>query len=159
MRTKLCTTLYEDSGLADGGLLILPKHLLSMSLKFETKEKFHVITVEEPELTASLSAELMQAAETIRSGEKDPGIRNLILVMTPVQRIELPAAEALASMQAAFYESSASFVICCLQPGVQKTLELAELLDLLNTTPTESEAWDIVQMEEIERELLGGDED
>jgi hypothetical protein len=29
-----------------------------------------------------------------------------------------------------------------------------ELLDLMNITPTESEAWDIVQMEEIERELL-----
>jgi len=31
------------------------------------------------------------------------------------------------------------------------------LLDLLNVTPTESEAWDIVQMEEIEREMLGND--
>jgi hypothetical protein len=30
-----------------------------------------------------------------------------------------------------------------------------ELFDFLNCTPTESEAWDIVQMEEIERELLG----
>jgi hypothetical protein len=27
------------------------------------------------------------------------------------------------------------------------------ILDDLNTTPTASEAWDIVQMEEIEREL------
>ena len=29
---------------------------------------------------------------------------------------------------------------------------------MLNITPTESEAWDIVQMEEIERELLDGDD-
>ena len=29
-----------------------------------------------------------------------------------------------------------------------------ELLEIMNITPTESEAWDIVQMEEIERELL-----
>ena len=28
----------------------------------------------------------------------------------------------------------------------------------MNVTPTESEAWDIVQMEEIERELLDGDD-
>jgi hypothetical protein len=28
----------------------------------------------------------------------------------------------------------------------------------MNVTPTESEAYDIVQMEEIERELLGGDD-
>ena len=30
-------------------------------------------------------------------------------------------------------------------------------LEQLNVTPTESEAWDIVQMEEIERELLDDD--
>ena len=33
-------------------------------------------------------------------------------------------------------------------------LDAAELLEIMNVTPTESEAWDIVQMEEIERELL-----
>ncbi len=34
-------------------------------------------------------------------------------------------------------------------------LEENELLEVMNVTPTVSEAWDIVQMEEIERELLG----
>lgn len=132
-----------------------------MPFKFDTKEKFHVITVEEPELTASLSAELSRIAHQILSPETHslPAVRNLILVMTPVQRIELPAAESLAELQASFYEAGASLVICCLQPGVEKTLELADLLDLMNITPTESEAWDIVQMEEIERELLGGEEE
>ena len=40
-----------------------------------------------------------------------------------------------------------------LQKQVEKYLDEKELLDLMNITPTESEAWDIVQMEEIEREL------
>jgi hypothetical protein len=43
-----------------------------------------------------------------------------------------------------------------LQPAVEEKLDQLELLEILNVTPTESEAWDIVQMEEIERELLGG---
>ena len=34
-----------------------------------------------------------------------------------------------------------------------------ELLEVMNVTPSESEAWDIVQMEEIERELLGDGDD
>jgi hypothetical protein len=38
-------------------------------------------------------------------------------------------------------------------------LDELDLTDILNITPTESEAWDIVQMEEIERELLGNDAD
>ena len=37
-------------------------------------------------------------------------------------------------------------------------LEKLELAELWNITPSESEAWDIVQMEEIERELLDGDD-
>ena len=53
------------------------------------------------------------------------------------------------------HEKNNSFVICSLQPGVEKMLDKAGLLEIMNVTPTESEAWDIVQMEEIERELLG----
>jgi len=34
--------------------------------------------------------------------------------------------------------------------------ESEDLPDVLNITPTESEAWDIVQMDEIERELMNG---
>jgi hypothetical protein len=47
--------------------------------------------------------------------------------------------------------------MCNLQAGIKDKLEKNDLLDLMNVTPTESEAWDIVQMEEIERELLRGD--
>ena len=131
-----------------------------MPYKFDSKEKFHVITVDEPELTASLSAELEDRVSNLLTQDpNNPTVRNLILVMAPVERIELTAAESLAELQASFYASGASFVICCLQPAVEKTLELADLLDLMNITPTESEAWDIVQMEEIERELLSGEEE
>jgi hypothetical protein len=45
-----------------------------------------------------------------------------------------------------------------MQKKVEEFLDRDELLEMMNVTPTESEAWDIVQMEEIEREILGGDE-
>jgi hypothetical protein len=41
-----------------------------------------------------------------------------------------------------------------LQPGVEAALKEAGVYEMMNITPTESEAWDILQMEEIERELL-----
>jgi hypothetical protein len=56
-------------------------------------------------------------------------------------------------MQELFYSQNASFVICGLQTGVSKQLESAGVLERMNIVPTESEAKDIVQMEEIEREL------
>ena len=43
---------------------------------------------------------------------------------------------------------------CCMQPAVEEWLDAQGLLEIMNVTPTESEAWDIVQMEEIEREFL-----
>jgi hypothetical protein len=40
-----------------------------------------------------------------------------------------------------------------MQSQIETYLDEKELLELMNVTPTESEAWDIVQMEEIEREI------
>ena len=56
------------------------------------------------------------------------------------------------------YQENASFVSCCLQKPVEDFLTNSELIELFNITPTESEAWDIVQMEEIERELMDGED-
>jgi anti-anti-sigma regulatory factor len=78
--------------------------------------------------------------------------------MGSVAAVDEAAAQVLARVQQAFYEHNASFVICELQPGVEDALDELEILELMNVTPTESEAWDIVQMEEIERELLDGEE-
>ena len=69
--------------------------------------------------------------------------------------MEENAAEALVKIQQKFYEQNASFVICEMQKPVEKFLEQNNLLKMMNVTPTQSEAWDIVQMEELEREFLG----
>ncbi|MDB5251503.1 MAG: anti-sigma-factor antagonist [Flaviaesturariibacter sp.] len=73
--------------------------------------------------------------------------------------MEEEGAECLAKTQQLFYEGGASFVICEMEPELEAILDNLDLLEILNVTPTESEAWDIVQMEEIERELLGDEED
>ena len=85
-------------------------------------------------------------------------IKNVVLDLSSVKSMEEEAAEVLARAQQKFYESEASFVICNLTPGLEAFLDEKELLELMNVTPTESEAGDIVQMEEIERELLGEDD-
>ena len=89
-------------------------------------------------------------------GAKSP--KNLVLNLGQVARWELPVIAQLADGQATFYENNTSFVICCLSDSLQDTLDLTEYAEIMNMTPTESEAWDIVQMEEIERELLDSDD-
>lgn len=125
-----------------------------MEVKTDTKEKFHVIRVESNNLSANMAAELNRQL----LGYLKDTIKNVVLNLKDLQSLEEEAAEILVRIQQHFYEGGASFVICELQPGVEQFLDEKELLELMNVTPTESEAYDIVQMEEIERELLG-DED
>ena len=126
-----------------------------MEVKTDTKEKFHVIRVETPELSANMAAELNHRFLELL---KDT-IKNIVLNLSNVKSISEEAAESLVRIQQKFYEQEASFVICGLSEEVEDFLDEKELLELMNVTPTESEASDIVQMEEIERELLGGMEE
>ena len=83
----------------------------------------------------------------------------MVLNLTAVKEIEKEACHKLAAVQQSFYDKDCSFVVCCLQPSVEAILEQEELMEIMNITPTESEAWDILQMEEIERELLNDFDD
>jgi anti-anti-sigma factor len=125
-----------------------------MDVKFDTREKFTVVTPNMPQLSANLAAEL--ASKCTEQLQKDP--KNVVLNLSQLSFVDEKAAETLAELQKKCYENNGSFVICCLRPEIEDAFEKMELLELLNITPTESEAWDIVQMEEIERELLDSDD-
>jgi hypothetical protein len=71
-----------------------------------------------------------------------------------VEQADLDSLTKIAELQASFYNDNFSFVICEMKESMIEILEEADLIDTMNITPTESEAWDIVQMEEMEREML-----
>ena len=122
----------------------------TMNVKIDTKEKFHAINVAEPTLSATMTDELGDCLLPYLQND----VKNLVLILKDTSSIDLAAAEKLVYIQQKFYENSASFVICELQKPVEEFLDQNELLEMMNVTPTQSEAWDIVQMEEIEREFL-----
>ena len=124
-----------------------------MEVKIDTKEKFHAITVPGPSLTASMTEELASCLLPYLQNV----VKNVVLILKDIESIDNAAGEKLIEIQQSFYENNASFVICEMQPGVEQFLDQSELLELMNVTPTQSEAWDIVQMEEVERELMSGD--
>ena len=121
-----------------------------MNVKTDTKEKFHAITVSESSLSATMTDELGDCLLPYLQND----VKNLVLIAKDIQSIDIPAAEKLVYIQQKFYENNASFVICELQKPVEEFLDQHELLEMMNVTPSQSEAWDIVQMEEIERELM-----
>ena len=126
-----------------------------MKVKINTKEKFHAITLPGDSLSATMTDELEACLLPYLQND----VKNIVLILKDIASMDRAAAEKLLSIQQRFYENNASFVICELQKSVEEFLDENELLEQMNVTPTASEAADIVQMEEIERELLdGGDE-
>ena len=125
-----------------------------MQVKIDTREKFHVIRILETNIAANMTADLQKCLLPLLENE----VRNVVLVLKDIQNIDNAAAEALVKIQQAFYDNGYSFVICELAPEVEKNLETSNLLELMNVIPTVSEAGDIVQMEEVERELLNGED-
>jgi len=123
-----------------------------MQVKIDTREKFHAITILEPVLAANMTEDLEKVLLPLIGLD----VKNVVLILKDIPEVEEAAADSLVKIQQAFYDNSASFVICELTPEVEKYLEDDGFLELMNVTPTESEACDIVQLEEVERELLNG---
>jgi anti-anti-sigma factor len=123
-----------------------------MQVKIDTREKFHAITILEPILAANMTEELEKSLLPLL----DKDVKNVVLILKDIPELEDAAATSLVKIQQAFYDNGASFVICELTPAVEQYLEDNGFLEVMNVAPTETEAWDIVHLEEVERELLNG---
>lgn len=125
-----------------------------LNVKIDTKEKFTVINPLSAYISANMSADLLENCRQILNNNP----KNLILNLSGVTKMDAEVADSLTEMQQNFYEKNASFVVCNMEESLEKALDQQGVLEVWNITPTESEAWDIVQMEEIERELLDSDD-
>lgn len=121
----------------------------TMRVKIDTKEAFHVISIEESVLTANMAEEL----SSILAEKQQDDPKNLIINLNKVAQIDTSIAILMKKIHQQMYSEKKSFVLCELTPAVKNEFGNLGLLEMINHTPTESEAYDIVLMEEIEREL------
>jgi anti-anti-sigma factor len=122
-----------------------------MQVKIDTKEKFSVLQPLASHINDNMADEL--AALCLNYLNKN--IKNVILNLKEIFIIDINAANIIIRVQQIFYKKNASFIICELKPNIKEIMEKSKFSEFFNYTPTESEASDIIQMEEIERELLG----
>jgi len=120
-----------------------------MNVKIDTKEIFYVISITEEKLTANMAVELIKL---VTEKQKEAN-KSIILDFTALAEIDKEVIDLLVKWHEKIYQDKKSLVIFGLSNPVKSALNEAGLLELVNHTPTESEAWDIVQMEEIVREL------
>lgn len=121
-----------------------------MQVKIDTKEKYHVISIQETDLSANMTDDFKNSLLTFLNNP----VKNVVLSLKDIKDVSDAAAVMLINIQQNFYEQNCSFVICDLSASVEEALDQKELLEIMNVVPTISEAGDIVQMEEIERELM-----
>ena len=125
-----------------------------MQYKTDLKEKFTVVTFLDASITSNSVPEINELTQKILS--QSP--KNLVVNCDQVKQWDASIIAVLANAQQQFYDNNASFVICALSDTLQNSIDNLEYAEMMNLTPTETEAWDIVQMEEIERELLDSDD-
>lgn len=126
-----------------------------MDVKLDTKETFTVIKPLESNLAENMAEDFAKLLHSYQ--EMSPP--HVVLNLENVTSISPEIGEIIANNFANYLEAGNSFVCCGIQPEVAFLLNSMEILDILNITPTESEAWDMIHMEEIERELLNGEND
>jgi anti-anti-sigma factor len=120
-----------------------------MNVKISTNAKFHAISFLERELAANMTEDLRSFLLPFLHQE----VKNLVIIMKDIQKIDSAAAMALLQIRNSFYENRASLVLCELQAPVKKMFAPGEQYEGLQITPTFSEAADMVYLEEIEREM------
>jgi anti-anti-sigma regulatory factor len=125
-----------------------------MNVKTDTKERFTVLKPMDSDITAEKTSELQRILTELLKLENP----NLVVNFDEVENTCPELVQMLIEMHEKFYQDDHSFVICGVPDSLMEKLTELEMEDVLNVTPTESEAWDIVQMEEIERELLNGED-
>jgi anti-anti-sigma factor len=120
-----------------------------MKVKISTNEKFHAISVAEPNLTANMTAALQDLCRPLLKQK----VKNLLLNLKDIQKMDSAAAEAILDLRNLFYADRASFVLCEVQPGVKKYFDQNEQFEILQIAPTTSEGSDLIFMEDLEREF------
>lgn len=124
-----------------------------MKYNIDTKENFDIITPINDLFDQDLAEEIQQflSASILKN-------RSAIIDFSSIQSIENNLNQIIIDWHHKMYDSNLSFALCEMNDEVKKSMQENEEFDILNITPKQIEAIDIVAMEGLERELLG-DED
>ncbi len=125
-----------------------------MKFSVDTEDKYAVISVQLEKLDSLSAPDLKtELVYLIKNG-----MRNIVVDLEQARYCDSSGLSALLTGNRMCKELKGTFVICSLQPAVEKLVKISQLTSVFNITPTRNEAVDMVMMEEIEREIGGSDE-
>jgi anti-anti-sigma factor len=108
-----------------------------------------VVKTNVEKLDALQAPELKSELVLINKG----GAKNIVLDLTNTRYCDSSGLSAVLVANRLCRDSNGSFVLCGLQPTVEKLITISQLDAVLKITPTVNEAVDLVYMEEVERDI------
>lgn len=125
-----------------------------MSFNIENKENFNIVTTT---IDAFGSAEFTGFTKFLE--ENNSLGQNLVIDISGLKEMGSDAMHQLTAFQEGSYNLDKSLVICCGNEDLYEDFQTLFPTDTMIITPTIEEAVDVVMMDILERELMGGDED
>lgn len=123
-----------------------------MRFKVENDDK-HSLVISLIEKLDSLSAPDLKSELVFLSKSE---IKNVIVDLSSCRYCDSSGLSALLTGNRLVKELKGTFVICGLQPSVMKLVQISMLDKVFKITPTRAEAIDLVLVDNIEREIGGG---
>jgi anti-sigma B factor antagonist len=124
-----------------------------MKYAVDKQEKFTVFKLEEENLNAVIAPDLKSEFVIL----KNEGIGNLIFDLSEVKFVDSSGLSAILTANRLWKDEGSFILAGNLSKSVKNLIEISRLDTILTIIPTVEEAIDYVFMEEIEKELNGGE--
>jgi anti-anti-sigma factor len=125
-----------------------------MKYTVDKQEKYLLVKLDEEKLDTTMAPTLKTDLLT----QHAEGVSNLVLDLSNVKYIDSSGLSALLVGNRVFSEENGMFVLAGITDHVMKLIKISQLDNVLNILPTVEEAVDAVFMNEIEKDLEGGED-
>ena len=126
-----------------------------MKFSIDKQERYTVIRPGEDNLNSTVAPQL-KSEFVILANE---GIRNLILDLSDVKYVDSSGLSAILTARR-LWSGLGTFVVTGVEhDAVRRLVEISKVDSVLTILPTLSESTDFIFMEELQRDLAGGEED
>ena len=122
-----------------------------MKFTVDHKENYTLVTSDVEKLDAQHAPELKSELVVISKN----GVKNMVLDLDKSRYCDSSGLSAILVGNRLCKESGGTFVICNLNEPVSKLISISQLNNVLNITPTVSEAVDMIFMEEVGKDVQG----
>ena len=121
----------------------------SSAYRIEKKDRHTLLKVLEEKFTAKISPEMK--TELVALNNK--GLKNIIFDLEDASYCDSSGLSVILVANRICKENNGCLIICNLQPAVAKLIDISQLSNVLNITPSYAEAVDFLFMDELERGL------